>query len=206
MYRNYPYHFYEMAHAVLAPARAVSDATHFVFRNPWNPLSNTPFGKNISAGAELFERMTRRYGKPTFGLDEVEVDGVVLRGARGGRLEPAVLQSVALRSPGSAGRGRAAEAPDRRADVGPLRDAAARHGRGVPAPLRRLHHRLGGRADGPARGRTFDLDDYIDYLREMLRPSGPRRAHARRLPARGAAARGGRADGGERRRQRARPA
>ena len=43
---------------------------------PWNPLSNTPLGKNISAGAELFERMTRRYGKPTFGLDEIEVDGV----------------------------------------------------------------------------------------------------------------------------------
>src|SRR5271170_5439418 len=77
MYRNYPYHFYEMAHAVLAPARAVSDATHFVFRNPWNPLANTVLGKNISAGAELFERMTRRYGKPAFGLREIEVDGVL---------------------------------------------------------------------------------------------------------------------------------
>ena len=66
-----------MAHAALAPARAVSDATHFVFRNPWNPLSNTLLGKNISAGAELFERMTRRYGKPTFGLDEIQIDGVV---------------------------------------------------------------------------------------------------------------------------------
>ena len=35
----YQYHFYEMAHAALAPARAVSDAAHFVFRNPFNPLS-----------------------------------------------------------------------------------------------------------------------------------------------------------------------
>ena len=74
---SYPYQLYEMAHAALAPARAVSDAAHFVFRNPWNPLSNTPLGKNISAGAELFERMTRRYGKPTFGLDEIRVDGAV---------------------------------------------------------------------------------------------------------------------------------
>src|SRR5580704_19333276 len=73
---SYPYQRYEMAHAALAPARAVSDAAHFVFRNPWNPLSNTLFGKNISAGAELFERMTRRYGKPTFGLDAIEIDGV----------------------------------------------------------------------------------------------------------------------------------
>src|SRR5271165_5660825 len=76
MYRNYPYQFYEMAHVVLAPARAVSDAAHFVFRNPFNPFSNTPLGKNIAAGAELFERMTRRYGKPTFGLHSVAVDGV----------------------------------------------------------------------------------------------------------------------------------
>src|SRR5579863_8369342 len=74
---SYPYQLYEMAHAALAPARAVSDATHFVFRNPWNPLSSTALGKNISAGAELFERMTRRYCKPTFGLREIEVDGIV---------------------------------------------------------------------------------------------------------------------------------
>ena len=68
MFPSYPYQLYEMAHAALAPARAVSDAAHFVFRNPWNPLASTALGKNISAGAELFERMTRRYGKPTFGL------------------------------------------------------------------------------------------------------------------------------------------
>ena len=69
MFQSTPYQLYEMAHAALVPARAVSDATHFIFRNPWNPLANTALGKNISAGAELFERMTRRYGKPTFGLD-----------------------------------------------------------------------------------------------------------------------------------------
>jgi poly(3-hydroxybutyrate) depolymerase len=76
MLRGYSYQFYEMAHAALVPARAVSDAAHFVFRNPFNPFSNTAFGKNIAAGAELFERMTRRYGKPVFGLDSVNVDGV----------------------------------------------------------------------------------------------------------------------------------
>ena len=59
MSSSYPYQLYEMAHAALVPARAVSDATHFVFRNPWNPLSNTSVGKNVSAAAELFERMTQ---------------------------------------------------------------------------------------------------------------------------------------------------
>ncbi len=57
MLRGYSYQMYEMAHAALAPARAVSDATHFVFRNPFNPFSNTAFGKNMAAGAELFERI-----------------------------------------------------------------------------------------------------------------------------------------------------
>ena len=77
MFRSFSYEAYEMAHAALAPARAVSDVAHFVFRNPWNPLSVTALGRNVSAGAEMFERMTRRYGKPTFGLDEIEVGGVV---------------------------------------------------------------------------------------------------------------------------------
>ena len=52
----YQYQLYEMAHAALAPARAFSDATYFLFRNPFNPLTATPFGRNMAAGAELFER------------------------------------------------------------------------------------------------------------------------------------------------------
>ena len=69
---SYPYQFYEMAHAALAPARAFSDAARLMFSNPLNPLSNTFLGKNISASAELFERLTRRYGKPAFRLDDFQ--------------------------------------------------------------------------------------------------------------------------------------
>ena len=67
---NFSYQMYEMALAALGPARAISNASRLVFANPFNPLTNTPFGKNIAAGAELFERMTRRYGKPVFGLQQ----------------------------------------------------------------------------------------------------------------------------------------
>ena len=38
MFQSYSYQIYEMAHAALAPARAFTDAAHFMFRNPWNPL------------------------------------------------------------------------------------------------------------------------------------------------------------------------
>ena len=39
MFQNYSYQFYEMAHLALAPARAVSDAAHFMFHNPWNSIT-----------------------------------------------------------------------------------------------------------------------------------------------------------------------
>ena len=51
MFQSYSYQVYEMVHLGLAPARAVSDAAHFLFHNPWNPLSSTALGRNISAGA-----------------------------------------------------------------------------------------------------------------------------------------------------------
>ncbi len=56
--------------------RAACDVTKLYFRNPLNPLAHTVVGRNISAACEVFERSTRRYGKPEFGLDETVVDGV----------------------------------------------------------------------------------------------------------------------------------
>ena len=70
------YQQYELAHLALLPARVLSDATRLWFKNPLNPASYTPFGRNMAASAELFERMTRRYGKPIFGLHSTTVDGV----------------------------------------------------------------------------------------------------------------------------------
>ena len=70
------YWMYEMGHASLNPARAVTDATKILFQNPLNPWSHTEFGKSIAAACELLERKTRRYGKPEWGLDTTEVNGV----------------------------------------------------------------------------------------------------------------------------------
>jgi len=70
------YWMYEMGQASLNPARAVTDATKILFQNPLNPWSHTQFGKSVAAGCELFERTTRRYGKPEWGLNDTEVNGV----------------------------------------------------------------------------------------------------------------------------------
>jgi poly(3-hydroxybutyrate) depolymerase len=67
---------YEMGHAALNPGRAVADATRLLFQNPMNPLAQTEFGKSVAAACELFERTTRRYGKPEWGIDDVDVNGM----------------------------------------------------------------------------------------------------------------------------------
>jgi poly(3-hydroxybutyrate) depolymerase len=69
------YEMYEMAHLAAAPARAVSQATRLAFSNPTNPLSYTPFGRHIAAGAEVLERLTRRYGKRGFNLPHTVIQG-----------------------------------------------------------------------------------------------------------------------------------
>jgi poly(3-hydroxybutyrate) depolymerase len=69
------YFYYEAGHMMLNPARATSDATKLLFSSPGNPLSQTPYGRAVAAGCELFERTTRRYGKPAFDLKTTIVDG-----------------------------------------------------------------------------------------------------------------------------------
>ncbi|MGE0565458.1 MAG: polyhydroxyalkanoate depolymerase [Pseudolabrys sp.] len=63
------YWMYEMGHAALNPARAMADATRLYFKNPTNPLAHTTYGKSMAAAAELFERSTRRYDRPAWGID-----------------------------------------------------------------------------------------------------------------------------------------
>lgn len=69
------YQLYELNHAALAPFRAAADIMRFAYSNPLNPFSQTPLGRTISASFEMFERTTRRYGKPEFGLNETVIDG-----------------------------------------------------------------------------------------------------------------------------------
>jgi poly(3-hydroxybutyrate) depolymerase len=69
------YWLYEMGHAALDPSRAFADATKLFFKNPANPLAHTTYGKSVAAAMELFERSTRRYGRPEWGIEETVVGG-----------------------------------------------------------------------------------------------------------------------------------
>ncbi|MFG1421949.1 polyhydroxyalkanoate depolymerase [Roseixanthobacter liquoris] len=70
------YWMYEMTHAALNPSRALADASRMFFANPMNPASHTTAGKSMAAGFELFERTTRRYGKPEWGITHTMVSGM----------------------------------------------------------------------------------------------------------------------------------
>jgi poly(3-hydroxybutyrate) depolymerase len=69
------YWLYEMGHAALHPSRALADVTRLSLKNPLNPLSHTTLGKTVAAAAEMFERSTRRYGKPEWGIEHTSVGG-----------------------------------------------------------------------------------------------------------------------------------
>ena len=169
----YQYHLYEMAHAALAPARAISDATHFLFRNPFNPFSATPLGKNLAAGAELFERMTRRYGKPVFGLNTTKVDGVthdVFEDVVWTRPFGSLLSFVRPTVPGH-------ESQPKLLIVAPMSGHYATLLRGTVEAFLPTHQvYITDWADArmvPLAAGHFDLDTYIDYLVEMLEHLGP---------------------------------
>ena len=141
MYAAPTYWFYEMSQALLNPSRAVADAAR-LFYNPANPLSYTAFGKTMAASLELFERSTRRYGKPEWNIASTVVGG-----------ERVPVHIVAWERPFCRllHFERAFEHLPRRPQprlliVAPMSGhyhAAARHRRGLPAQPRRLHHRVG---------------------------------------------------------------
>jgi poly(3-hydroxybutyrate) depolymerase len=83
------YQFYEFNHAALQPFRAYADAVKLLYTNPLNPATHTVVGRSIAAAAELFERSTRRYGKPSFGIDRTKV----------GFTEVAVTERVVWKTP-----------------------------------------------------------------------------------------------------------
>ena len=168
---SYSYQMYEMAHLALAPARAWSDAARMVFRSPINPLAHTTMGKNVAASAELFERVTRRYGKPIFGLNETRIDDLLVNVDEHVIWERPFCRLVGFsRTP----------KPRPQAKlliVAPMSGHYATLLRGtVEAFLPHFDVYITDWSDArmvPQVAGQFDLDDYIDYLIAMLHVLGP---------------------------------
>jgi len=167
------YQIYELNHAALQPFRAYADAVRLFYRNPLNPLSTTPVGRSVAAAAEVFERTTRRYGKPGFDLPTTEVDG----------REVAVDEKVVWSRPFCDLIHFQRDLPrSRRPDprlliVAPMSGHYATLLRGtVEAMMPHAEVYITDWTDArmvPLSEGRFDLDDYVDYIIAMLHHLGP---------------------------------
>lgn len=158
---------------MMGPARAVSDATRLLFKNPANPLTYTPFGRAMAASAELFERTTRRYGKPAFDLPTTLVGGqrvAVMERVVWERPFCRLLHFERALSPGQI-------TGPKVLIVAPMSGHYATLLRGtVEAFLPGHEVYITDWIDArmvPLTTAGFDLDDYIDYLIAMFQMLGP---------------------------------
>ncbi|MEI9412975.1 polyhydroxyalkanoate depolymerase [Mesorhizobium salmacidum] len=167
------YQLYEMNHAALQPARLYADAVRLFYSNPLNPVSHTHWGRSVAAGAELFERTTRRYSKPQFGLDKTVVDWKSVAVTEKTVWSKPFCNLVRFERAVPAGR----KADPKLLIVAPMSGHYATLLRGTVEamlPYADLHitdwvdARMVPLADG-----SFDLDDYIDYVIDMLHTLGP---------------------------------
>lgn len=164
------YHLFDLNHAALAPWRMAASFAQSTFKNPLFPVSQTPYGRMAAAGAELFERTTRRFPKPEFGLHHTEIDGKTV----------AVTDGIVLSKPFCDLRHFARDT--NRDDpklliVAPMSGHHATLLRGTVEALLPHHDvyitdwidaRLVPLTDGP-----FELDTYIDYVIDFLQFLGP---------------------------------
>lgn len=167
------YHWYEASHAMLSPYRAMAEATKTALTNPFNPWGMTTVGKQIAAACEMFERTTRRYGKPQFNLPTALVGGARV----------AVTEKIVWSRPfcDLIHFERAIVKPARNDPkvliVAPMSGHYATLLRGtVEAFLPEHEVFITDWADArmvPLAQGSFDLDDYVDYVMDMLRHLGP---------------------------------
>jgi poly(3-hydroxybutyrate) depolymerase len=163
------YHAYEMSHAAISPMRAAARMGQEVISNPFNPMAGTYGSRAMSAALEMFISATRRYGKPAFGLDDTQVDGV----------ETPVVEEVVWSAPFCNllhFRRDSADADARRDPkvlmVAPMSGHYATLLRGTVRDMLPDHEVyitdwLDAR-DVPVGHGGFDLDDYTDYLIAMI--------------------------------------
>jgi len=173
------YALHEYAYHAASPLRLAAQMARSFWGSHANPASDTALGRTLYASAEMFSNLTRRYGKPAWGIDTIDIDGVDVR----------VRQVTAWSSPWCRMIHFARDRNDlRRAGraafepavliVAPLSGHYATLLRGTVREFLKDHEVYvtdwtNARQVPVLEGR-FDFYDYIDHVRDMLRALGPR--------------------------------
>lgn len=173
------YAMIEMQRAAVAPIRMMARANKLAFSSDFNLLSRTEFGKSVAASASLLESLTRTYGKPLWGLEQTEIDGKKVD------VSPETVWSQPWcklvhfqRNPEQLRDALGTSKPQPRLlIVAPLSGHYATLLRGtVEAFLPHFEVFITDWSDArmvPLIQGRFDLDDYIDYVRNMISEVGP---------------------------------
>ncbi|MGI9410280.1 MAG: polyhydroxyalkanoate depolymerase [Hyphomicrobiaceae bacterium] len=169
------YHAYELAHALVSPMRMMAKGLRYQLEFPLNPLSVTPLGKSMSAACEVFEGLTRRYGKPDWDITSTKIDGRdVAVEIEQVQFKP-FCELINFK--------RAMPVGDSQNDpkvliVAPMSGHYATLLRGTVQAMLPEHDVYAtdwiDARDVPIYQGTFDLDDFIDYVIEFVEFLGPR--------------------------------
>ncbi len=173
------YAFHELAYHSATPFRIGAQMARQFWTSPLNPASDTAIGRTAYAAAEVFESLTRRYGKPDWGLETIEIDGKPVR-----TTEQVVWSSPwcrlvrFARNIGDLKRaGKPAAAPAV-VIVAPLSGHYATLLRGTVETFLQDHDVYvtdwANARQVPMLEGRFDFSDYIDHVRDMLAAVGPR--------------------------------
>lgn len=168
------YHMYEAAHAALAPMRLSARIVKHQMRSPFNPLSGLPMVKQIAAACDVFESVTRRYGKPEWGIESTQIGGLTVP----------VTDEIVYSKPfcNLVHFARDESEIGRRSDpkvliVAPMSGHYATLLRGTVRAMLPEHDVYitdwADARDVPIYQGAFDLDDFIDYLIEFTQILGP---------------------------------
>jgi len=172
------YTLHELAYYGATPFRLGAQAAKTFWTHPFNPAADTLMARSAAAAAEVFEGLTRRYGKPAWGLDVVSVNGADVR-----TVEETVWSSPwcrlirFARNPADLRRaGKPMDAPAVLI-VAPLSGHYATLLRGTVEAFIQDHDVyvtdwINARQAPMLEGR-FDFHDYIDHVRTMLGQVGP---------------------------------
>jgi poly(3-hydroxybutyrate) depolymerase len=175
------YAMHEAAVLTATPIRLGAEAARTFWGSPLNPAAETSLGRTLFASADIIAQMTRRFGKPAWRIDAVEIDGVSV---------PIALETVwsspwcklirFVRDPEAlAAAGRSADAPAALL-VAPLSGHYATLLRGTVTTFLQDHDVYvtdwANARDVSVMDGRFGFHAYVDHVADMMRAIG-RRAH-----------------------------
>lgn len=164
------YHFSELQRLAMSPVRMAAQFQSQMLRSAFNPLSETPQVRTLAAAYDLFAETTQYHGKPAFGILETIIDGKPV----------SVSEQIVHRLP--FGQLKQFKRATKRKDpkilmVAPMSGHYATLLRGTVEAMLPDHDVYitdwRDASDVPLLEGGFDLDDYIDYLREFMAALGP---------------------------------